>query len=63
LRALKTFQIVRTSERPWSFVLEIEDDAGGTLQVAATFDDLDRISALLDDQFEAIVEAAAAAEA
>jgi hypothetical protein len=59
VRELKTFRIVRTSASPLRFALEIEDDAGGRLQLAATFDDLDFISGLLDEQFEAIVEAAA----
>jgi len=46
---------------PWCFLLEFEDDADGRLHVATALDDLDRSSALRDDQFEAIVEASATA--
>lgn len=56
--ALKKFSVRRPNRDTWDFVVEIEDDANGKLRFSATFEDLDQISAALDEQFNAVVEAA-----
>jgi hypothetical protein len=60
---LKKLSVDRESAESWHFVLRIEDDSGATLRLTANFDDLDAMSAALDEQFNAIVEAAEKLEA
>ncbi|MET0984189.1 MAG: hypothetical protein ABW034_02170 [Steroidobacteraceae bacterium] len=56
--ALKRFSVSRPDTNTWDFVVEIEDDANGKLRLSATFEDLDQMAAALDEQLNAVVEAA-----
>ena len=58
---VRKFSVIRNDPRSW--VIEIESDQGDKTQLAATFEDLDRIGIALDEQFSAVVEAAEALEA
>jgi hypothetical protein len=57
MRALKNFEI-RKADSGWSYIVEIEDDAGGRLQLTASFEALDQIAAATDREFTAVIEAA-----
>ena len=60
---LKKFSVVRKDETTWDFLLGIEDDSGGKLWLTAVFEDLDQMVAVLDEQLNAIVDAAEKMEA
>jgi hypothetical protein len=56
--ALKRFSVHCPDPDAWVFIVEIENDANDKMTLSATFDDLDQMSAALDEQLNAIVEAA-----
>jgi len=62
MKALKSFRIDRPGYDEWRYVLSIEDSDGRTLELAVSFEDLDRMAMAIDEQMLAIVEAAAAME-
>jgi len=57
MKNLKDFRIVRRAPE-WSYVLQFEDSEGRVVELAATFEDLDRMAVAIDEQMLAIVEAA-----
>ena len=57
MAALKHFTIRRIDDS-WNYVIDIADDAGGTLQLDASFEDIDRMAYEIDGQVAVLVAAA-----
>ncbi|MFA5632850.1 MAG: hypothetical protein WC997_15195 [Porticoccaceae bacterium] len=57
MKSLKNFRIVRRAPE-WRYLLQFEDSEGRVVELAVTFEDLDRMAVAIDEQMLAIVEAA-----
>ena len=58
MKGLKDFRIERRGTQEWNYLLHLEDSEGRVVELAATFENLDRLAMAIDEQMLAIVEAA-----
>jgi hypothetical protein len=58
MATLDTITIRRLSENDWDYMVELGLRPGGTVAFTASVEDLDRISAAIDEQLLLMVEAA-----
>ncbi len=58
----KDFSIKKSNEEGTSYLIRIEDDCGGSIQLTACFDDLDLIAEQVGAHLDAMVQAAAQRE-
>jgi hypothetical protein len=56
--AFKCIAIDQPDPNTWRYVVRLEDDAGGRFSFTATAEELDILSAALDEKLDAMVEAA-----
>ena len=55
---LKDFFIRRKSQEEWEYLIELVDDGGTVTTLAASVEDLDRMSMIIDEKLDEMVEAA-----
>lgn len=55
---LETFTVRRINADAWDYVVHVATRDGGTLQFTASVEELDRMSAAIDEQLSLMVEAA-----
>jgi hypothetical protein len=55
---LGKFTIRKPRADSWEYIVEIEQVGGATIRLRAGVEDLDRMSATIDEQLDAMVEAA-----
>lgn len=58
MNAFNAIRVKRLSPNAWDYVIEIEDDSGGTTRLRAGVEDLDVIAAALEEKLQEMIAAA-----
>ena len=58
MSAFKAIRVERLSPDAWDYVIEIEDDSGGTTRLRAGVEDLDVIATALEEKLQEMIAAA-----